>query len=256
MAQRYGVTPEQPVLGHHCQHDHLEDALAAVASALADRSRVRMLCALMDGRAFTATELSAVADISPSTASAHLARLTQTRLIKYLSQGRHRYYRLAGPEVADIMERLMGLSWEQTAAIPIRTPVHLRHIRSCYDHLAGEVAVALYEHMIVSIWLSSDGTTLTPLGVAALTQIGVDCSAGTSRRRFACPCLDWSERRPHLGGQLGAAILKAFEQHAWVVRHLDSRGMNVTPKGKKALAAILTKRVNCPSLFSQTPGGA
>ncbi|MEA9392891.1 metalloregulator ArsR/SmtB family transcription factor [Acerihabitans sp. TG2] len=248
MRQPYPVTPEKSVVGQHNQHEHLEDALTAVTSALADRSRSRMLCALMDGRAYTATELSAVADISPSTASAHLARLTQTRLIKYLSQGRHRYYRLAGPEVADIMERLMGLSWEQTqtVAIPIRTPVYLRHIRRCYDHLAGEVAVALYEQMIVSTWLSNDGTTLTPLGYAALTEIGVDCSSGTTRRRFACPCLDWSERRPHLGGQLGAAILNAFEQHAWVTRHLDSRGMNMTPKGKNALAAILTQSVNSP----------
>ncbi len=238
MVPRCPVTHEPPVPEHY-QQESLEDALTVMAGALADKSRAKILCALMDGRAFTATELCAVADISPSTTSAHLARLTKTGLIIPLSQGRHRYFRLAGPAVADILERLMGLSWaHQADTIPTKTPVNLRKIRSCYDHLAGEIAVALYEHMIAATWLNDGGTALTPSGYAALTQIGVDCTAGTSKRRFACPCLDWSERRPHLGGQLGAAILNVFEQHAWVVRHLDSRGMDVTSKGKKALAII------------------
>lgn len=213
-----------------------EERLAATASAIADKSRARMLCALMDGRAWTATELSVTADISASTASAHLSRLTEQGFITCLSQGRHRYYRLAGVDIAELLEKLMGVSW----ASPIRprnsTPVHLRRARTCYDHLAGEIAVALYERMLTAGWLAHDGTELTAQGREKLATLGVDCTrADTRRRKFCCACLDWSERRHHLGGALGASLLAHFEQKRWLVRSLDSRGVTFTASGARAL---------------------
>ena len=120
----------------------LEQAIAAVAAAMADPSRVKMLCALMDGRAWTATELSAAADVAPSTASGHLARLLDGKLITCLSQGRHRYYRLAGHDVAELVEQMMGLSWHRISPPETSAPKALREARTCYDHLAGAVAGA------------------------------------------------------------------------------------------------------------------
>lgn len=120
-------------------------AMAAVASAMADPSRVKILCALMDGRAWTATELSGAADISPSTASAHLSRLVNSRLLICLAQGRHRYYRLAGGDVAGLLENMMTMAGKSAVPLATRTPGTLRMARTCYDHLAGEVAVAIYD---------------------------------------------------------------------------------------------------------------
>lgn len=125
----------------------LEQAIAAVAATMADPSRVKMLCALMDGRAWTATELSVAADVAPSTASGHLARLVEGKLITCLSQGRHRYYRLAGHDVAALVEQMMGLSWSRITSPETSAPKALREARTCYDHLAGTVAVHIYEFM-------------------------------------------------------------------------------------------------------------
>lgn len=127
--------------------ESLAEAMAAVASAMADASRLKILCALMDGRAWTATELSAVADISPSTASAHLSRLVNSGLLICLAQGRHRYYRLAGSDVAGLLENMMTMAGKRAVALATSTPVNLRLARTCYDHLAGEVAVSLYDFL-------------------------------------------------------------------------------------------------------------
>ncbi|KAB7895628.1 metalloregulator ArsR/SmtB family transcription factor [Rouxiella sp. S1S-2] len=217
---------------------HPEDRLAATAAAMADKSRARMLCALMDGRAYTATELSAVADISASTASAHLARLSEEGFINCLSQGRHRYYRLAGHDVAELLELMMGMSWRAQPRPPVTTPVHLRQARTCYDHLAGEIAVAVYQFMQAELWISAEGDALTARGQRQLEALGLVCFPALSRRKFCCPCLDWSERRYHLGGQLGAALLTLFENKGWVTRHLDGRGLDFSDQGQKGLQKI------------------
>lgn len=142
----------------------LEHAMAEVATAIADPSRVSMLCALMDGRAWTATELSAVADIAPSTASAHLNKLLNGQLVSCLSQGRHRYYRLAGREIASLLETLMGVSMERAPQIKTNAPVHLRKARTCYDHLAGEIAVTLYIFMTEAGWFIPENESLSATG--------------------------------------------------------------------------------------------
>lgn len=213
----------------------LESTMSEVAAAIADPSRISMLCALMDGRAWTATELSAVADISPSTGSAHLAKLVQGQLISCLSQGPHRYYRLAGNEVATLLEMLMGVSMRAQPTRPITTPVHLRKARTCYDHLAGDVAVRLYTFMQEKGWFTEEGTELSAVGLAGFRQIGATLTAQT-RRKTVCACLDWSERRPHLGGNAGAALLAAFEHHGWIERIAGYREVRFTDAGRRALA--------------------
>lgn len=229
----------KPLSSSPAQNDAevLESAMSEVAAAIADPSRVSMLCALMDDRAWTATELSAVADIAPSTASAHLAKLVQGRLIGCLSQGRHRYYRLASGEVATLLETLMGVSMRAQPAMKISTPIHLRKARTCYDHLAGEVAVSIYAYMQEQGWFTSEGTALSPLGLTGFQQIGATLKTQT-RRKKACACLDWSERRPHLGGSAGSALLTAFESHGWVERIEGYREVRFTSEGRRALARI------------------
>ncbi|WP_255581366.1 helix-turn-helix transcriptional regulator [Kluyvera sp. EC_51] len=227
----------KPLSSSPAQNDAevLESAMSEVATAMADPSRVSMLCALMDGRAWTATELSAVADVAPSTASAHLTKLVQGRLIGCLSQGRHRYYRLASSEVAMLLETLMGVSMRTQPAMKISTPVHLRKARTCYDHLAGEVAVSIYAFMQEQGWFTSEGTALSPVGLTGFHQIGATLKNQT-RRKTACACLDWSERRPHLGGNAGAALLAAFESHGWIERIEGYREVRFTDAGRRALA--------------------
>jgi DNA-binding transcriptional ArsR family regulator len=214
----------------------IEHRLASLAAAIADKARARMLCALMDGRAYTATELSTVAEVAASTASSHLARLTEQQLIVCVQQGRHRYFRIASREVAAALEALMGLAGADKAAIRSHTPAHLRFARTCYDHMAGEMAVALHDRLVELGWLDGDSYALNADGKTGLSRFGVDCNPSASRRRFACACLDWSERRAHLGGQLGASLLQAFEQQGWVRWQLDGRELQLTLQGKRALA--------------------
>ncbi|YCH29732.1 winged helix-turn-helix domain-containing protein [Erwinia sp. D4-22] len=217
---------------HLCQP---EDLLAATAAIMADKSRARMLCVLMDGRAWTATELSAAADISASTASAHLAKLAGQGFVVCLAQGRHRYYRLSSAAVADLLERLMEIAWAGQAAPRITTPAYLRRARTCYDHLAGEVAVSLYQRLTERGWLTEEGSALTTQGSAMLAELGIAVAPAGSRRKFSCACLDWSERRYHLGGALGAALLSWFEQQRWMEKDIGSRCVRITAKGAQGL---------------------
>ncbi|OON40711.1 transcriptional regulator [Izhakiella australiensis] len=214
--------------------DALEQAMSSVASAISDASRVSILCALMDGRAWTATELSAVAGITASTTSGHLARLLNNGLIRCLSQGRHRYYSLAGPQIAGLLENLMSVSMSPPTPPASRTPQHLRYARTCYDHLAGELAVEIYQLMQQEQWLEADGSMLTAAGKSRLQSLG--CALDPRpRRRACCPCLDWSERRFHLGGDAGAALMTLFLQKAWIERIQGYREVKVTSSGKIAL---------------------
>lgn len=209
----------------------LEHAMAAVAAAMADPSRVKMLCALMDGRAWTATELSAVADVASSTASAHLSKLVSSHLISCLSQGRHRYYRLAGQDIAELLERMMGISWRSPSAARVTTPTSLRHARTCYDHLAGEVAVDIFDAMVKQAWLTADGTVLTDYGHRQFVEMGIELSRKT-RRKLCCGCLDWSERRFHLGGEAGAAFFIHAERQGWLTRVTGFREVTITSAGR------------------------
>lgn len=222
-------------------HPSLDEALASLGAALSEPARARMLCALMDGRAHTATELSLVAEVSPSTASGHLSRLQDHAWIRCIPQGRHRYYVIADDEVASLIETLLGVAQRTLSPMRTPTPEPLRHARTCYHHAAGTFAVALLDQMLARAWLvpSSDGYTLSAPGQAAFAQIGLDDATlrahARGRRHFAKPCLDWSERRPHLGGALGAALLERMLDKRWVVQDLDSRALTVTARGQRAL---------------------
>ena len=214
------------------EQDTLEQGLAQVAAAIADSSRARMLCALMDGRAWTATELSTVAEVSASTASSHLAMLQQQGLTACVRQGKYRYYRIANHEVARVVEQLMGLV--EQGSLRSKTPERLRFARTCFDHLAGELGVRLHDSLIARGWLDASSYALTPEGEHHFAQLGVDCQP-SGKRHFACHCLDWSERRMHLGGELGTRLLAHFLDKGWLVRGLGSRELILTDRGQRLL---------------------
>ncbi len=218
-----------------------DTAVSRVAGAIAEPARTKMLCSLMDGHARTSTELAVIADVSASTASAHLARLKEDGLIKLNTQGRHRYFSLADAHVAQAIEALMVISRNAQTQFVSTAPSRLQLARTCYDHMAGSLAVQLHDYFIDAGWLSmpvaGDGTyQLTAEGEKAMTGLGVEIeTVRAQRRRFACSCLDWSMRRPHLGGALGAAVLQAVISRKWVIQNLDSRALALTPKGRKEL---------------------
>jgi DNA-binding transcriptional ArsR family regulator len=218
-----------------------DDAVAAIAASIGEPARARMLYCLIDGHARTSTELAIVAGVSPSTASAHLARLKDRRLVKVLAQGKHRYYCLADARVATALEALLNLAARSPDRFVPNTPNRLRIARTCYDHMAGEVAVALHDRFKELSWLlevrTSEGAyDLTEKGEHALTTLGVDVETMRAlRRRFAYACVDWSERRPHIGGALGATLLQLALRRKWVARDLDSRALTVTRTGSREL---------------------
>ncbi len=221
--------------------------VSSLAALLADVGRMTMLWALMDGSARPAGELALVAGLSASSASGHLARLVDGGVLAQESRGRHRYFRIATPETAAAIEALASavLATRELRPRPVpvsrATPVPLRHARTCYDHLAGEVAVDLFARMHDRRWLRIDGSdvALTQAGVSGLTALGVDLtSARARRRRFACTCPDWSERKPHLGGALGAALLRTCLDAKWLEPTRELRALRVTPLGERKLSTI------------------
>jgi DNA-binding transcriptional ArsR family regulator len=225
--------------------DHTDAAVSRIAAAIGEPARARMLYCLMDGHARTSTELAVVAEVSPSTASVHLSRLKTERLVKVLVQGKHRFYSLEGPNVASALEGLSVLAGGSRDKFVPSTPSRLRAARTCYDHMAGTVGVALHDRFKAMGWLSagltgSDDTNdaygVTLVGGKAFEALGVDLEAArTLRRRFAYACLDWSERRPHIGGALGAALLKVALKRKWVTQDLDSRTLGVTSLGRREM---------------------
>jgi DNA-binding transcriptional ArsR family regulator len=221
--------------------DRADDAVAKIAAAIAEPARARMLYCLMDDRARTATELAVIAGVSPSTASVHLGRLQTQRLVKVQVQGKHRYYMLEGADVARALESLSVLAGDTRRKFKPAAPHHLRLARTCYDHIAGALGVALHDRFKAMGWLSAQGESaydLSPSGLGALEKLGVDIAGVRAmRRRFAFPCLDWSERRCHLGGSLGAAVLDLTLRKKWIVQHLDSRAVDVTKAGRRELLA-------------------
>nr|WP_260986174.1 helix-turn-helix transcriptional regulator [Bordetella genomosp. 13] len=214
--------------------------MSAVAAAIGDPARARMLCSLLDGCARTATELAALADIGASTASAHFTRLREQGLVEIAVQGKHRYYRLATPQVAAALEALLVVAGVPHSPFKPSTPQHLHHARTCYDHMAGTLAVRMHDAMLAQGWLRAAGEDyeLTPAGSAALQKLGLQPDAlRRQRRRFAYPCLDWSSRRPHLAGGLAAALLAHCSDRGWVARDMDSRALRFSAKGERQFAA-------------------
>lgn len=215
-------------------------SVAGLAAIIGDPARANMLAALMSGRALTAGELAREAGIAAPTASGHIARLREAGLVLVEAQGRHRYVRLAGPEVASVLEGLMGLA-ARTGRLRTRPGPRdpaLRTARVCYDHLAGEWGVRLYDGLLADGRVTdADGSpVLTPRGRAFFAAEGIDVPATSGSRRPLCrACLDWSERRPHLAGALGKAILDHALARHWLRRLPDSRALAVTPPGLQAL---------------------
>lgn len=229
--------------------DHDTDAaVSRIAAAIGEPARARMLYCLSDGRARTSTELAVVAQVTPSTASVHLQRLKEQRLVKVLAQGKHRYYSLEGSNVAAALEALSVLAGGFRPAFVPNTPNRLRAARTCYDHIAGALGVALHDRFRALGWLttaSDDEHDLTREGKNAVVLLGIDVEVTRAlRRRFAYACVDWSERRPHLGGSLGAALLKAALKRKWVMPDLDSRALEVTSFGRREMSSRFGLRIS------------
>jgi DNA-binding transcriptional ArsR family regulator len=218
--------------------DSLDGAAAKIAAAIGEPARARILYCLMDDRARTSTELAAVADVGTSTASAHLDRLLTARLLQVAAQGRYRYYRLAGPEVGRMLEGLSALAGGLKPRFIPRTPNRLRAARTCYDHIAGSLGVRLHDQLLKLGWISPAAAggnyTVSAKGRRKLAELGIDSAAlENRRRRIAYGCLDWSERRSHLGGSLGAALLGTATRKKWLIRDLDGRGLAPTAFGRQ-----------------------
>jgi DNA-binding transcriptional ArsR family regulator len=214
--------------------------MAAIAALVGEAGRARMLIALMDGRALTATELAQLAGVSPSTASGHLGKLTQAGLLAVLPQGRHRYFRLASPAVARLLEGIMVVAAEppsEQRPAP-RIGRLLREARTCYDHLAGRLGVALTDALIHkgAIELGDEAGRVTEFGDGFLQSFGISLEDRQSRRLYCRPCLDWSERRFHLAGVLGNALLARTLELGWIIRANEGRAVSVTPKGRRGFS--------------------
>jgi DNA-binding transcriptional ArsR family regulator len=211
--------------------------LAEIAALVGDPARANMLSALADGRALTAGELAYAAGVSPQTASGHLAKLSEARLLAVAKQGRHRYYRMATPLVGRMMESIMAVA---ANAPPRYRPAGkfdaaLRFARTCYDHFAGQLGVGLADGLCAHghVVLGEDGGEVTEAGVIFLSRFGLDFDELRRRRRVYCrPCLDWTERRPHLAGAIGAGLAARCFDLGWVKRKRDSRALTITERGR------------------------
>ena len=220
-----------------------EPDIHRIATLLADPARARILRTLIDGTMRPAGELAYTADISAQSASAHLAKLVDGGLLALEAQGRHRYFRLASAEVADVIESLTSLSVAvrpraPRSPLPAKSvPIQFLHARTCYDHLAGETAVQVCEAMLNARWLTAERRDfrVTRLGEKKLAALNVDLAAAReSRRVFARACVDLTQRRPHIGGALGAALLDLYVARGWILRARRSRVVTITPKGQEA----------------------
>ena len=214
--------------------------IARIAGLIGEPARAEMLTSLLDGRALTATELAAAAGVTRQTASAHLGKLLEARLLSMEAQGRHRYFRLADDEVAHALEALLGVAFRSRPTRWVTGPREpaLRKARVCYDHLAGELGVMVYDGLQSSGSLASgtEGLCLSEGGLARFRALGVDVDAAARQRRVFCrPCLDWSERHDHLAGALGAALLQRIYELRWAARVKGSRVVDFTAVGEQNL---------------------
>ncbi|MAX73539.1 MAG: transcriptional regulator [Nioella sp.] len=211
--------------------------ISAIAALIGDPARANILTALMSGKALTASEMAAEAGVTLPTASAHLSKLAGGALIAARKQGRHKYFTIASDQVADVLEALMGLA-AGTGHLRTRTgpkDAALREARICYDHLAGTMGIAMYDSMIRQDLLRDDAEfpELTAKGRAALIGMGLDLAPLEAARRPLCrSCLDWSERRTHLAGSLGQAMLEMMQARGWATRDPNSRVIRFPPHGR------------------------
>ncbi|HEV8501806.1 MAG TPA: helix-turn-helix domain-containing protein [Casimicrobiaceae bacterium] len=221
---------------------HDGPSIARIAALIGDHARAHMLTSLLSGEALTATELAQEAGVTPQTVSTHLAKLVDARLLSVERQGRHRYFRLAGHDVAHALESLMNVA-TRTGATRVRPGPRepaLRKARVCYDHLAGAMGVGVYDALLATRVLrdDGDGPALTPKGRAYFAEFGIDVDALARERRPLCrACLDWSVRRHHLAGALGAALLRRVMEQGWARRVRHSRVVAFTPPGERAMHA-------------------
>jgi DNA-binding transcriptional ArsR family regulator len=214
--------------------------IASVASLIGDRARATMLMCLMAGRSHTATELARAASVTKQTASSHLSKLVDARLVAVESVGRHRYFRLADHDVGTVIEHLTGLA-ERIGATHMdsgpKDPA-MRKARVCYDHLAGELGVLVFDSLTQQGFLSAgaEGLALTSEGERFCGLVGVDLMAMERRRRPLClPCLDWSVRRHHLAGALGGALLSRFFSLGWARPQKGTRVVLFSAVGERSL---------------------
>jgi DNA-binding transcriptional ArsR family regulator len=199
---------------------------------LADPTRVAMVLALMDGRARSAKKLALDAGVTPQTASAHLRKLVDANLLAWEGEGRCKHFRIAGAEVAHAVEALCELGSRNEPERALPAPARpLRFARCCYDHLAGQLGVAITER-------------LPRLGSAICAELGIDLAALEALRRpLSRCCVDWTERRPHIAGSLGAALLTAYQDHGWLVRVPESRRLDLTPRGREGLNRLFGLKI-------------
>jgi DNA-binding transcriptional ArsR family regulator len=212
--------------------------IAEIAALVGDPARATMLSALLDGRALTASELAYAARVTPQTASSHLSKLTEAGLLSPIRDGRHRYFRLASPRVVEMLDGIMAVAVENR---PRYRPLshqarELSAARVCYDHLAGRLSVGLTDFLTTRGYIVSgdEGAEITESGTRFLAEFGIDLLAASSTRRLFCRlCLDWTERRPHIAGAVGAALTKRCFDLGWTERMKHSRAVVVTPLGRR-----------------------
>ncbi|OED38800.1 transcriptional regulator [Chromatiales bacterium (ex Bugula neritina AB1)] len=224
---------------------------ANIGMLIGEPARTTMLITLMNGQALTATELARCANITPQTASAHLARLTEAKLLSVYRQGRYRYHRIASPAIAKMLESVMEVAIGQAPARTVVTGPKdeaMRKARTCYDHFAGRLGVAITDSLIRSRYIKFDDEagTLSKKGATHLESFGIAVAADNgkrkSRRPVCKPCLDWSERRPHVAGIVGRAICRHFLDEKFVKRIPGARSLRIAHEGELALAEIFAIR--------------
>lgn len=214
--------------------------IAEIAALIGEPVRANILSALMSGRALTAGELVQAAGVSPQTTSGHLGKLTDGRLLSCVKQGRHRYYRIASPRVAEMLEGIMAVVADAPPRHrpPSKLDDAMRVARTCYDHFAGKLGVGIANSLCAhgQIVLTDDGGEVTESGFALFEKFGGDLNTAQNRRRVFCrPCLDWTERRPHIGGSVGAVLAQRCFDLGWVTRLDGGRALNVTAAGRRGL---------------------
>ena len=217
--------------------EELENKFSEIAALLGDRARSLMLWSLLDGRAYTASELALSADLTLQAASNHLAKLTEAKLLTVERQGRHRYFRFASPETAHVIESMASLVTlsSGTTKKSRQIPTAIGHARTCYDHLAGKFGVAVTEALLKNRYIFDEygKYVLTEAGIKWFENLGIAISdVRKQKRSFAYLCLDWSERKHHLAGALGAALLNALLENDWIRCKKNSREVIVTLKGE------------------------
>jgi DNA-binding transcriptional ArsR family regulator len=229
-------------IGYNRRMTSLNLNVAEVAALVGDPARINILTALMDGRALTSTELSYIARVTPQTTSGHLAKLTRADLLAMEKQGRRRYYRIASPLVGQMLESIMAVAGAQTQLRrlrPSRIEEEMRAARTCYDHLAGRLGVALADILVARghVAFVQDGGEVSETGFAFLTKFGVAIDKCKQSKRIFCrPCLDWSERRVHIAGSVGASLCERCLELGWIKQLDSTRALQITARGSQGLA--------------------